>query len=77
VTVITEPVPCSDLVFHRGAWEGDLPASIGNVIFWAALTVSGILDFTATTSLCIIVIGIDRACRCALADANCLSALFS
>ncbi len=48
----------------------------GNLMFWAALTTSGVVDFATTVAVCIIVIGIDRACRCALAEADYLPGLF-
>jgi len=42
-------------------------ARLGSIVF-VALTVSGVLDFVTTLSLCTIVIGIERACRIALLD---------
>ena len=47
-----------------------------NLTFVVALTVVGLVDFATTLSLCLIVIGIDRGCRCALSEADYLSALF-
>jgi hypothetical protein len=41
----------------------------GSVIFGAALTVCGLMDFVTTTLLCIIVVGIGLASRI-LADPN-------
>ena len=52
-------------------------ARLGKTMFWAALTVCGLVDFVTTVSLCVIVIGIGCACRCALAETDTLSALFS
>jgi hypothetical protein len=52
-------------------------ARLGKAIFWAALTVCGLVDFVTTLSFCVIVIGIGCATRCALAEPDYLSALFS
>ena len=55
----------------------EILARFGKVMFWAALTLCGLLDFVTTVSLCVIVIGIGFACRCALAEADYLSTLIS
>ena len=57
--------------------EGHTLLRLGSLMLWSALTVCGLLDFASTLSLCIIVIGMERACRCALAEADYLSALLT
>jgi hypothetical protein len=52
-------------------------ARLGKATFWAALALSGLLDFANTLSFCVIVIGIGCATRCALAEPDYLSAPFS
>ena len=52
-------------------------AGVGNVMVWALLTLSGLLDFSTTLCLCVIVTGFSYACRCVLAEADNLSALFN
>jgi hypothetical protein len=50
-------------------------AQRGSLIFGAALTVCGLVDFVTTMSLCIILVGIGWAPRI-LAEPDYLSALF-
>ena len=50
---------------------------LAKVTFWAALVACGLVDFVTTVSLSIIVIGIGGASKCALSEADYLSALFS
>jgi hypothetical protein len=50
-------------------------ARIGSLIFGAALTMCGLLDFVTTMSLCVIVVGTSWAPRI-LAEPDYLSTLF-
>jgi hypothetical protein len=48
---------------------GDVQAP-GKILFCFALTVSGLLDFTTTMLLCVIIMGIVLACQYVLAESN-------
>jgi hypothetical protein len=50
---------------------------LGTLLLWSTLLVSGLVDFASTLSLCIIIIGIERACKCVLAEPECLSPLLT
>ena len=54
----------------------EMLTQLAKATFWAALVARGLVDFVTTVSLSIIVIGIG-ACKCALSEADYLSALFS
>ena len=55
----------------------EMLTQLAKATFWAALAACGLVDFVTTVSLSIIVIGIGGACKCALSEADYLSALFS
>jgi hypothetical protein len=75
VIVITEAPPRPRLTYARETNEGDMLAQRGSLIFGAALTMCGLVDFVTTMSLCIILVGIGWAPRI-LAEPDYLSALF-
>lgn len=72
--------PYSGLTFPRNGGiitVSEMLTRLAKVTFWAALVACGLVDFVTTVSLSIIVIGIGGACKCALSEADYLSALFS